>query len=112
MNTPLQRVADEVRGISSADLLVWHGFKLRREGLSFRAKTDRQNIVITGQKWFDNKVGVRGAGASDLQMHLCGGIFRRLASFSPRIFDRWSGGWSSLRKSATEANRPGPRLRN
>jgi hypothetical protein len=76
MNPPLQRVADEVRGISLADLLAWHGFKLRREGLSFRAKTDRHNIVITGQKWFDNKVGVGGAGAIDLQMHLCGGDFQ------------------------------------
>ncbi len=76
MNAPLQRVADEVRGISLADLLAWHGFKLRREGLSFRAKTDRHNIVITGQKWFDNKVGVGGAGAIDLQMHLCGGDFQ------------------------------------
>ncbi len=76
MNVPLQRVVDEVRGISLADLLAWHGFKLRREGLSFRAKTDRHNIVITGQKWFDNKVGVGGAGAIDLQMHLCGGDFQ------------------------------------
>lgn len=76
MNAPLQRVADEVRGISLADLLAWHGFKLRREGLSFRAKNDRHNIVITGQKWFDNKVGVGGAGAIDLQMHLCGGDFQ------------------------------------
>jgi transposase len=32
MNAPLHRVADEVRGISLADLLAWHGFKLRREG--------------------------------------------------------------------------------
>jgi hypothetical protein len=76
MSAPLQRVADEVREIALADLLAWHGFKLKREGVSFRAKTDRYNIVITGQKWFDNKAGTGGAGAIDLQMHLCGGDFQ------------------------------------
>lgn len=76
MNTQLQLVADEVREISLTELLAWQGFKLRREGVSFRAKNDQYNIVVTGNKWFDNKAGVGGAGAIDLQMHLCGGDFQ------------------------------------
>lgn len=76
MSTSLQKVADDVRGISLAELLTWHGFKLRKEGVNFRVKNDRYNIFVTGQKWFDNKAGVGGAGAIDLQMHLCGGDFQ------------------------------------
>ena len=70
------RVSDRVRSIPLRDLLAWHGFSLKREGVSFRAKDDRYNIVIHGDKWFDNRTGVGGAGAIDLQMHLCGGDFR------------------------------------
>jgi len=70
------RVSDRVRSIPLRDLLAWHGFSLKREGVSFRAKDDRYNIVIHGDKWFDNRAGVGGAGAIDLQMHLCGGDFR------------------------------------
>jgi hypothetical protein len=70
------RLSDRVRSIPLRDLLTWHGFKLKREGVSFRAKDDRYNIVIHGDKWFDNRAGVGGAGAIDLQMHLCGGDFR------------------------------------
>ncbi|MBE2205713.1 MAG: toprim domain-containing protein [Chthoniobacterales bacterium] len=70
------RISDRVRSIPLGDLLTWHGFKLKREGVSFRAKDDRYNIVINGEKWFDNRAGVGGAGAIDLQMHLCGGDFR------------------------------------
>lgn len=90
MSAVLQNVADEVRGISLAELLAWHGFKLRREGVNFRVKNDRYNIFVTGQKWFDNKAGVGGAGAIDLQMHLCGGDFQTTClvlaqGFRPRV---------------------------
>lgn len=54
------------------ELLAWHGLDPKPEGLSFRAKTDHHNIVVTGEKWFDNKTGAGGAGAIDLQMHLAG----------------------------------------
>ncbi len=70
------RVSDRVRSIPLRDLLAWHGFNLKREGVSFRAKDDRYNIVIHGEKWYDNRAGVGGAGAIDLQMHLCSGDFR------------------------------------
>jgi len=66
---------DALRDIPLADLLASHGFKVCREGASFRAKNDRHNIFTTGQRWFDNAAGVGGGGAIDLQMHLAGGDF-------------------------------------
>lgn len=62
--------ADALREINLVDLVGWHGLPVRREGVSVRVKTDRHNIVITGNKWFDNKAGLGGLGAIDLQMHL------------------------------------------
>jgi hypothetical protein len=67
--------ADELRMISLPALLVWHGLDPKPEGQSFRVKTDRHNIVVTGSRWFDNKTGTGGAGAIDLQMHLTGDDF-------------------------------------
>ena len=67
--------ADDLRIISLSALLVWHGLDPKPEGLSFRARTDRHNIVVTGNRWFDNKTGTGGAGAIDLQMHLSGDDF-------------------------------------
>lgn len=76
MSTAVQQVADQVRGIPLGELLNWHGFKITKEGASIRARNKNHNIVVTGNKWFDNKSGVGGAGAIDLQMHLCGGDFQ------------------------------------
>jgi len=76
MSAATQQTADQVRGIPLRELLRWHGFKIRQEGISFRARSDRHNIVVTDNKWFDNKTGTGGAGAIDLQMHLCGGDFQ------------------------------------
>jgi len=76
MSTATHLVADQVRSIPLGELLHWHGFKITKEGLSIRARSKQHNIVVTGNKWFDNKVGVGGAGAIDLQMHLCGGDFQ------------------------------------
>lgn len=66
---------DELRAIPLTDLLAWHGFEIRPEGRSFRAKTTHHNIVVTGTRWFDNKTGMAGAGAIDLQIHLSGEDF-------------------------------------
>ena len=60
----------------TAVLLRNFRFKLRKEGVSFRAKDERFNFVIPGDKWFDNRAGVGGVGAIDLQMHLRGWDFR------------------------------------
>ncbi len=76
MRAAIQQAADQVRGIPLRELLQWHGFKITQEGASIRARSKQHNIVVTGSKWFDNKAGVGGAGAIDLQMHLCGGDFQ------------------------------------
>lgn len=76
MSAAIQQAADQVRGIPLGELLNWHGFKITKEGVSIRARNKHHNIVVTGSKWFDNKTGVGGAGAIDLQMHLCGGDFQ------------------------------------
>jgi hypothetical protein len=76
MSAANRQSADQVRGIPLRELLSWHGFKITKEGVSIRARSDGHNIVVTGNKWFDNKAGVGGAGAIDLQMHLCGGDFQ------------------------------------
>lgn len=67
--------ADQLRGIPLPALLAWHGFATKPEGLSLRAKTDHHNLVVTGSRWYDNKIGTGGAGAIDLQMHLTGEDF-------------------------------------
>jgi hypothetical protein len=88
--------ADELRAISLPALLVWHGLDPKPEGLSFRAKTDRLNLVVTGSRWYDNKTATGGIGAIDLQIHLTGEdfpaacqtlahLFRPLAAFRPSI---------------------------
>jgi hypothetical protein len=76
MNSSFQQNADQLRDISLRELLRWHGFEIRQKGVSFRAQSEHYNIVVTGNKWFYNKVGAGGAGAIDLQMHLCGGDFQ------------------------------------
>jgi len=84
--------SDELRAISLPALLSWHGFSLKREGVSFRAKDDRYNIVIHGDKWFDNRAGVGGAGAIDLQMYLCDGDFRTTCRVLAERFQPTVGG--------------------
>ena len=76
MRAAIRQATDQVRGIPLGELLDWHGFKITKEGASIRARSEHHNIVVTGNKWFDNKAGTGGAGAIDLQMHLCGGDFQ------------------------------------
>lgn len=71
----LRILASQVRDIPLCEILEQHGFTLRKEGLSFRAKDDAHNIVVTGFRWYDNKAQVGGGGAIDLQMHLTGTDF-------------------------------------
>jgi len=66
---------DALRAISLPALLVWHGLDPKPEGLSFRVRSDRHNLVVTGNRWFDNKTGTGGIGAINLQMHLTGEDF-------------------------------------
>jgi Protein of unknown function (DUF3991)/Toprim-like len=69
---PHDSVADHLRNISLRELLRWHGFEIKPEGVTCRAKNDRYNLVVTGNRWFDNKAGLGGLGAIDLQIHLAG----------------------------------------
>jgi len=92
---PAALLVDELRAIALTDLLVWHGLVPKAEGASHRAKDERFNIVATGSRWFDNKAGVGGGGAIDLQMHLAGEDFltacRTLATqFRPLLTARQS----------------------
>jgi hypothetical protein len=48
MNAFQRRMAERVRDISLRELLRWHGFEIKPEGITCRAKNDRYNIVVTG----------------------------------------------------------------
>jgi hypothetical protein len=71
----LQELANQVRETSLYGLLQWHGFDIKSEGATFRAKNDGHNFDVTENRWFDNKAGLGGLGAIDLQMHLTGEDF-------------------------------------
>ena len=86
MSTDLRQTADQVRCIPLGDLLRWQGFKITKEGASIRARSNHHNIVVTDNRWFDNKSGVGGAGAIDLQMHLCGGDFQTTCHVLAEVF--------------------------
>ena len=75
MTAEFSQATAELRATSLTDVLHRNGIAFRREGISFRAKNERHNVVVTGGLWFDNKAGVGGAGAIDLQMHLTGQDF-------------------------------------
>ncbi len=84
---------DRLRDIPLLDVLEWHGFRVKPEGRSYRSKTKHHNIVLTGNRWFDNKAGTGGGGAINLQMHLGGEDFvtacRTLATqFRPSLAAR------------------------
>ncbi len=72
----LANLANVVRDIPLTDVLERHGFEVRREGSTYRAKSEGHNIVITGTQWFDNKAGLGGGGAIDLEIHLTKASFR------------------------------------
>jgi hypothetical protein len=83
---PNRSFADHVRDISLRELLRWHGFEIKPEGVTCRARNDRYNIVVTGNRWFDNKAGLGGLGAIDLQMHLTGDDFAAACQTLARDF--------------------------
>ncbi len=62
MSAATRQTTDQVRGIPLHELLRWHGFDIKPEGASIRARSDHHNIVVTDNKWFDNKTGMGGAG--------------------------------------------------
>lgn len=105
---------ETLRAISLPALLSWHSLEPKPEGSSFRARSDRHNLVVTGNRWFDNKAGTGGTGAIDLQMHLTGEDFAAACltlahHFGPGAASR--PGLSFPRRNADESNRlPFPQL--
>ena len=79
----ITELADQVRSIPLREVLELYGFEAKPEGTTFRAKTERHNIVVTGSRWFDNKANVGGGGAIDLVMHIAGWISRLRAGLWP-----------------------------
>lgn len=75
MSAAMQQDAEQLRGIPLPRLLHQHGLESKPEGASLRVRTDHLNLVVTGNRWFDNKTGKGGVGAIDLQMHLGGQDF-------------------------------------
>ena len=73
MNEPAS--IEQLRAIPLPDVLQRHGLTVRAEGVSVRARSERHNIVATGDLWFDNRAGVGGCGAIDLAVHLSGSNF-------------------------------------
>lgn len=69
------RSVDDLREIPLRDVLEWSGLPVKAEGVSYRARDEKHNVVVTGSRWFDNKAGIGGGGAIDLCQHLTGADF-------------------------------------
>lgn len=82
--------ADQLREIPLREVLHWCGLEVKAEGVSYRARDDRRNIVVTGSQWFDNKSGVGGGGAIDLCRHLTGTDFPTACRLLGEEFSRSS----------------------
>lgn len=83
--------ADLLREIPLRDVLQWQGFEVQPEGVSYRARNERHNIVATGSRWFDNKAGVGGGGAIDLCRHLTGANFGQVCRILAEEFPQQVG---------------------
>lgn len=91
MSAAIHQDAEQLRGIPLPQLLHRHGLESKPEGASLRVRTDHLNLVVTGNRWFDNKTGTGGVGAIDLQMHLgrqdfstaCQTLAREFGQFAP-----------------------------
>jgi len=65
-----KELIDSVRPTSLNDILNVHGLSGIRQGNSIRYKDETANIVVTGDKWYDNKLARGGVGPIDLVSHL------------------------------------------
>jgi hypothetical protein len=71
-----KELIDYVRPTSLNDILNVHGLSGIREGNSVRYKDETTNIIVTGDKWYNNKAGQGGVGPIDLVSHLRNCSFR------------------------------------
>lgn len=65
-----KELIDSVRPTALNDILNVHGLSGIRQGNSVRYKDETINIVVTGDKWYDNKLAHGGVGPIDLVAHL------------------------------------------
>lgn len=65
-----KELIDSVRPTALNDILNVHGLSGIRQGNSVRYKDEATNIVVTGDKWYDNKCTRGGVGPIDLVSHL------------------------------------------
>lgn len=65
-----KELIDSVRPTPLNDILNAHGLSGIRQGHSVRHKDETANIVVTGDKWYDNKSNRGGVGPIDLVAHL------------------------------------------
>ena len=65
-----KELIDSVRPTALNDILNVHGLSGIRQGNSIRYKDETMNIVVTGDKWYDNKLAHGGVGPIDLVAHL------------------------------------------
>lgn len=71
-----KELINRVRPTPLDEILSAHGLSGIKEGNSVRYKDATINIVVTENKWYDNKAGIGGAGPIDLVSHLRGYSFR------------------------------------
>ena len=87
-----KELIDKVRPTPLDQILCAHSLTGKKEGCSVRYKNDQVNIVVTGNKWYDNKSSVGGSGSIDLASHLKNCTFREAVlwlsqyNFSPSFF--------------------------
>src|SRR3990167_8048227 len=74
-----KELIDQVRTIPLDAALAAHDLVGKREGTSVRYKNDSMNIIVSGEKWYDNKRSIGGVGPIDLTSHL------RICSFREAV---------------------------
>ena len=67
----LKKTADQVRNIPLDEVCRSMGLPVKKEGAkSWRVKTEKLNLVIIGERFYENNSMKGSGGAIDLVMHL------------------------------------------
>lgn len=75
-NMTFKKLIDQARCSPLHEILSAHGVVGIKEGSSVRYKNEAMNLVVTGNKWYDNEAGVGSVGPIDLVSHLQGCSFK------------------------------------
>lgn len=76
INMTFKELIDKARSSHLDEILSTYGVAGVKEGSSVRYKNEAMNLVVTGDKWYDNEAGVGSIGPIDLVSHLQGCSFR------------------------------------